>query len=153
MTRAPQGDAPASEHPVGGAGLVAGLAELTLETTDLEALTGFYRDIVGLRVLDRQDDRVWLALGDSTRLGVWSPGRKEYGDEGGRHVHFALSAAPQSLDRLTGRLREAEIEVEGPVEHPGGDRSIYFRDPSGNLVEAWDFFERGDGASEGVEAL
>jgi hypothetical protein len=25
--------------------------------------------------------------------------------------------------------------------------------PAGNVVEVWDFFERGDGASEGIEAL
>jgi hypothetical protein len=35
------------------------------------------------------------------------------------------------------------------VEHPGGDRSIYFQDPGGNMVEAWDFFHRG----QDVEAL
>jgi catechol-2,3-dioxygenase len=39
--------------------------------------------------------------------------------------------------------------VRGPVEHPGGDRSIYFEDPEGNVVEAWDFF----GRERPVEAL
>jgi hypothetical protein len=29
------------------------------------------------------------------------------------------------------------------VEHEGGDRSLYVRDPEGNLVEAWDHFCRG----------
>jgi catechol-2,3-dioxygenase len=41
----------------------------------------------------------------------------------------------------------------GAVEHDGGDRSFYFEDPEGNVVEAWDFFERGDGARAGVDAL
>ena len=35
--------------------------------------------------------KVWLAAGADTRLGIWSPGRKEHADRGGRHVHFALS--------------------------------------------------------------
>jgi hypothetical protein len=39
------------------------------------------------------------------------------------------------------------------VEHEGGDRSVYFVDPEGNVVEAWDFFEHGDGAQVGVQAL
>jgi catechol-2,3-dioxygenase len=43
--------------------------------------------------------------------------------------------------------------VRGPVEHPGGDRSIYVDDPAGNVVEVWDFFQREGGAREGVEAL
>ncbi|HKP90331.1 MAG TPA: VOC family protein, partial [Thermoleophilaceae bacterium] len=72
---------------------------------------------------------------------------------GGRHVHFALSAAPGQLDALVGRLREYGAEVRGPEEHDGGDRSIYVEDPEGNVVEVWDFFERGDGARDGVTAL
>jgi catechol-2,3-dioxygenase len=73
-------------------------------------------------------------------------------DEGGRHAHFALSASPGTLDTLAGRLR-AHAAVKGPVEHPGGDRSIYVEDPEGNVVEVWDFFRSGDGARHGVDAL
>jgi catechol-2,3-dioxygenase len=132
---------------------VSSLAELTLETRDLPAMERFYHDVVGLSVLAREDDRIWLGIGDRTRLGLWSPGEKEFGDRGGRHVHFAFSASPGRLDALAGRLREVGVDVDGPVEHPGGDRSIYFRDPAGNVVETWDFFEHGDGAREGVDAL
>lgn len=64
-------------------------------------------------------------------------------------MHFAFSAAPGTLERLARNLTDASVEVEGPIEHPGGDRSIYFADPAGNVVEAWDFFQRG----ETVEAL
>jgi catechol-2,3-dioxygenase len=132
---------------------VSALAELTLETDDLAALERFYREVVGLSVLAREDDRVWLAVGEQTRLGLWAPGEKEFGDRGGTHVHFAFSAAPGGLDALAGRLRDSGVAVRGPVEHPGGDRSIYFRDPAGNVVETWDFFEHGAGAREGVDAL
>ena len=45
------------------------------------------------------------------------------------------------------------LAVHGPVEHDGGDRSIYVEDPEGNVVEAWDFFHRHQGRREGVEAL
>ena len=31
--------------------------------------------------------------------------------------------------------------------------SLYFEDPEGNVVEAWDFFEHGDGGRDGVDAL
>jgi catechol-2,3-dioxygenase len=132
---------------------VSALAELTLETRDLVAMERFYRDVVGLSVLAREDDRIWLGVGEHTRLGLWSPGEKEFGDEGGRHVHFAFSASRGRLDALADRLRDGDIDVHGPVEHPGGDRSIYFRDPEGNVVETWDFFEQGQGAREGVDAL
>ncbi len=132
---------------------LSGLVELTLQVRDLEALEAFYVDCFGLRVLKREDDRVWLACGPSARLGLWLPGEKEFGDEGGAHVHYAFGAEPGSLSNLVERLEQRGIPVRGPVEHPGGDRSIYLEDPEGNVVEVWDFFERGEGAEQGTEAL
>jgi catechol-2,3-dioxygenase len=128
---------------------VDGFCELTLEARDLAALEGFYTERVGLECLTRDDDRIWLRVGEHARLGLWAPGPKEFGDEGGAHVHFAFSVTPGGLDALDERLREAGVGVRGPVEHDGGDRSIYFEDPEGNVVEAWDFF----GRRRPVEAL
>ena len=123
--------------------LTDGFVELTLETRDRELMERFYTDAFGLRVLAREDDRTWLAAGERARLGLWTPGEKEFDDEGGAHVHYAFSASPGELDDLVTRLRDGGVEVRGPEEHDGGDRSIYFEDPEGNVVEIWDFFERG----------
>jgi catechol-2,3-dioxygenase len=122
--------------------MITGLCEITLEARDLESLAAFYADALGLDELSRDDDRIWLAIGERGRLGLWAPGRKEFGDEGGAHVHFAMAVEPGSLERKASRLRDRDVDVEGPIEHPGGDRSIYFRDPEGNVAELWDFFER-----------
>jgi len=133
--------------------LTHGLCELTLQTTDPAGLARFYQQVLGFPELAREDDRIWLGCGERTRLGLWSPGEKEFGDQGGRHVHYAYSVAPGALEQIRARLRELGIEHRGPVEHEGGDRSLYFEDPAGNVVEAWDFFEHGAGRREGVEAL
>ena len=130
-----------------------GFCELTLETPDPERLADFYTRVFRLPVLDREDDRIWLGCGKEARLGLWSPGEKEFGDRGGRHVHFAFSVNHGELLEVCGRLRQLGIEHEGPVEHDGGDHSLYFEDPEGNLVEAWEFFEDGDGARDGIAAL
>jgi catechol-2,3-dioxygenase len=129
--------------------LTDGFAELTLETRDPRGLERFYTEAFGLEVLAREDDRTWLAAGRHARLGLWTPGEKEFDDEGGRHVHFAFSAAPGRLDDLVARLRDHGTGVRGPVEHDGGDRSIYVEDPEGNVVEVWDFF----GREQEIEAL
>ena len=126
---------------------IDGFCELTLEARDMVRLERFYTDVFGLDVLAREDDRIWLAAGTHARLGIWSPGRKEFGDEGGRHVHFAFAAQPGLLDDLAGRLDLS------PVQHDGGDRSLYVEDPEGNVVEVWDFFKRPEGRREGVDAL
>jgi catechol-2,3-dioxygenase len=133
--------------------VVQGFAELTLEVRDRAAAEDFYTGVLGLTVLAREDDRTWLAAGDHARLGLWLPGEKEYGDEGGRHVHFAFSAAPGRLDALRERLESAGVDHRGPEEHPGGDRSLYVEDPEGNVVEIWDFFHRGEGRRDGADAL
>jgi catechol-2,3-dioxygenase len=130
-----------------------GFAELTLEARDLASLERFYTEAFGLELLKRDPDRVWLAAGENARLGLWTPGEKEFGDEGGRHVHFAFAAPPGTLDALVERLRSHGAEVRGPEEHPGGDRSAYVEDPEGNVVEVWDFFHHGKGAARGTEAF
>jgi catechol-2,3-dioxygenase len=122
---------------------ITGFSEMTLQARDPAAVAGFYVHAFGLAELSRDEDRIWLAVGDRARLGIWAPGRKEFGDEGGRHVHFAFAVEPGALDGLAHRLRRDGIELDGPHEHDGGDRSLYVRDPEGNVVEAWDLFERG----------
>jgi catechol-2,3-dioxygenase len=92
-----------------------GFAELTLQARDLAVLE---------------------------RFGLWMPGPKEFGDEGGAHVHYAFSAAPDSLQALARRLCEQGIGHRGPIEHEGGDRSLYLEDPEGNVVELWDHYAR-----------
>jgi catechol-2,3-dioxygenase len=123
--------------------LTDGFAELTLQARDLARLERFYTRALGLEVLAREDDRTWLAAGPHARLGLWTRGEKEFGDEGGAHVHYAFSAAPGRLDDLHERLLEHGADVRGPEEHSGGDRSLYVEDPEGNVVEVWDFFGRG----------
>jgi hypothetical protein len=49
--------------------------------------------------------------------------------------------SPNSPSRSTTWLAAGEgAHVDGPIEHDGGDRSIYCEDPEGNVVEVWDFF-------------
>lgn len=122
---------------------VRGIAEITLQTTDLAGLCRFYREVIGLEVLQRQDDRVWLRAGETGRLGLWTPGEKEFDDAPGAHVHFALTFGAAGLDALAERLEAASISHRGPVEHEGGDRSLYWTDPAGHRGEAWDLFGEG----------
>ena len=129
------------------------ICELTLEARDIAALERFNREAFGLRVLAREDDRVWLGVGRRTRPSLWTPGPKAFDDRSGRHVHFARSADAGTLGALTKWLGRIGASVRGPVEHSGGDRSVCPSDPEGNVVEVWDFFDDGDGRRDGVAAL
>jgi catechol-2,3-dioxygenase len=120
---------------------VQGFAELTLSSAEPEELACFYTDVFGLPRIEEGSDRIWLGVGSSARLGIWLPGVKEFGDRGGAHVHFALSAAPDALVTIAKRARARGAPVEGPVDHDGGDQSLYVTDPEGNRVEAWTRYE------------
>jgi catechol-2,3-dioxygenase len=130
-----------------------GICELTLETANPPELARFYIGVLDLERLSEEPDRIWLGCGHNARLGLWAPGEKEFGDRGGAHVHFALSVNRGELRAVAERLGELGVEYRGPVEHDGGDQSLYFEDPEGNVVELWDYFEAGEGARDGVGAL
>lgn len=143
-----------SKDPAGSAPpRIDGICEMTLQAKDPQALSRFYIEVFGCEPISREDERIWLACGSHSRLGIWSPGEREFGDRGGRHVHFALSCTPGGIDAFADRLRELGVGARGPVEHDGGDRSLYIEDPEGNIVEVWDFFRQGEGARRGVAAL
>ena len=122
---------------------IEGLAELTLGAAELEPMLNFYEQTLGLQRISGHDDRVWLSVGSSARVGLWCPGKKEHGDEGGRHLHFAFSARVGGLSRLAERVVAAGREAE-LTEHEGGDRSLYVEDPEGNVVEFRDYYDRGN---------
>jgi catechol-2,3-dioxygenase len=50
-------------------------------------------------------------------------------------VHFALDVEATGLVGTGERLRSEGLDVRGPFRWPGGQLSIYLRDPDGNVVE------------------
>jgi catechol 2,3-dioxygenase-like lactoylglutathione lyase family enzyme len=119
----------------------AGLFEMTLEVSNLAASERFYRDVMGLPVVERWSDErpaVWLALGREGFLGLWPPETGGavaiHGGRGGRHVHFALRVPMGTLDTVAARLESLDFPVE-PRDFGNGNRAIYLDDPDGNVVE------------------
>jgi catechol 2,3-dioxygenase-like lactoylglutathione lyase family enzyme len=135
---------------------VTGISELVLETSDLDAARAFYRDKLGFEETlfgEGAEGRYWYLIGDSARLGLWTPQEGLAGGRGGAHVHFAFNVAEEEIDRLKGRFEENGVDVEGPVQL-GPGRAIYVTDPDGNVVEFWsqDMGEYAAGARAGGEA-
>ena len=118
---------------------VAGISELVLEVSDLDAARRFYGEELGFeetRYGEGREDRRWFLIGDTARLGLWTPQVGLAGGRGGAHVHFAFQLGAEELDPLLERLRSQGMEVEGPIQL-GEDRAIYVTDPDGNVVEFW----------------
>jgi catechol-2,3-dioxygenase len=132
---------------------VSGISELVLEVSDLEAARRFYRDALGLEETlygEGAEGRYWYLIDETARLGLWTEQVGLAGGRGGAHVHYAFALPDDEIERLLDRLREAGIEVEGPIQL-GPGRAIYVSDPDGNVVEFWsqDMAEYSRGARAG----
>ena len=114
--------------------------ETVLYASDVAAAAAFYRDVLGLRLVEgpdelaavfRLDDGGVLLIFDPARSGT--PGRAvpSHGAEGAGHIAFSVD----ELDAAAEELRAAGIEIEREIEWPQGGRSVYVRDPAGNSVE------------------
>jgi catechol 2,3-dioxygenase-like lactoylglutathione lyase family enzyme len=123
-----------------------GLHHVTAIVADLERTTAFYRDVLGLALTSEganDDDpgarHFWFGDADSTPGTLVSFLEYPQMDEakagrGGVH-HFAFQVASAD-EQVAWRdyLRERGVPCSEVFER-GGFRSIYFRDPDGNLLE------------------
>ncbi len=115
---------------------ILAIHHLSLLVSDTERALGFYRDVLGLSVVERPElgfPGAWLAIGDKQLhlLELPNPDPLEgRPDHVGRDRHLALSV--QGLDRLEIRLAQAEIPI---TRSKSGRDAIFCRDPDGNGIE------------------
>jgi len=116
--------------------------ETVLYGDDLVALVGFYRDVLGLRLVEPMDelgaafrmpDGGILLVFDRSRSAL--PGRlvPSHGTDGPGHVAFTVPES--SLDDWREAFAAADVEIEQEIDWRLGGHSVYVRDPAGNSVE------------------
>jgi catechol 2,3-dioxygenase-like lactoylglutathione lyase family enzyme len=114
--------------------------ETVLYAEDLVAAERFYHEALGLEVLERSNLVVAFRCGGGVLL-IFDPRKSaapnrdvpSHGSSSAGHVAFA--AKPEDIDAWRGRLRQAGVPIENEVDWREGGRSIYFRDPAGNVIE------------------
>ena len=116
----------------------SGVSELALLVADLERAESFYARTLGLPVVERWSDAVWVMAGDRTRIGLWLATVEPLaGERGGAHVHFAFHVDDAELDRLVRQLERAGHAVKVIEFGDGRGRAAYVTDPDGHVVEFW----------------
>ena len=119
-----------------------GVLETVLYYRDQDRALGFYRDVLGMRLLSREPGRslffragssVYLLFdADATRKGGDLP---PHGADGVGHVCFQV--AEEAYDPWKRHLTDAGVEILQEVRWPDG-LSFYFHDTEGNLLEIAD---------------
>ncbi len=120
--------------------MIASLDHLVLTVADIGATCAFYCDVLGMERVIFGQGRVALCFGDQ-KINLHEAGR-EFEPKARRPVPGSadlcfLSTCP--LGDVMNRLHEAGVRIEeGPVMRTGATgaiRSVYVRDPDGNLIE------------------
>jgi catechol 2,3-dioxygenase-like lactoylglutathione lyase family enzyme len=120
---------------------IVAVTETAIYVEDLRATEAFYGTILGLPVIVMEPGHhVFFQVGQASVLlafraeatrpagplpphGATGPG------------HFALGIEAASLNAWRQHLQGHGVPIEQEVAWPRGGKSLYFRDPAGNLVE------------------
>jgi catechol 2,3-dioxygenase-like lactoylglutathione lyase family enzyme len=122
-------------------GAIESIVETSAYVDDLDRAERFYRDVLGLETIGREDGRhVFFRVGDRNVLLLFRAESTLKGDHLPAHGakgagHFALGIPADSLDDWRERLETHGVVVEHEEVWPRGGHSLYFRDPAGNSVE------------------
>uniref|UniRef100_A0A2C9JHS0 Glyoxalase domain-containing protein 5 n=1 Tax=Biomphalaria glabrata TaxID=6526 RepID=A0A2C9JHS0_BIOGL len=128
---------------------IASLDHLVLTVRDLDKTVDFYTKVLGMEVTTFKGGRKAL------NYGVQKINLHEYGKEFEPKSHIPTPGSADLcflttsvLDDVLEHLQRLNISiVEGPVERTGAVgsiRSIYIRDPDGNLIEISNYINRVD---------
>src|SRR5215469_11619961 len=118
----------------------AALINTCLITNDVRGMAAFYSRVLQMKPRWDGDSYVEfrtgagvLALFAADAQERYIPGSAAAGQNRSAILEFRVG----DVDREYARLRDQVKWVKGPTTQPWGTRSIYFRDPDGNLI---DFF-------------
>src|ERR1700753_1402892 len=113
-----------------GGEMIKGISAIWLPVSDMEQAVAFYRDHLGLEVLEHDGDWSEVTAGDQ-RIGL-NASESPAGD-GGAASAFAVDDIDATVDQLKGQGVEFSGELS---EHPWG-RIAPFKDPDGNDLQVY----------------
>lgn len=114
------------------------LINMCLITNDVKKLSTFYSQVLQIEPRKSGDDYAEFLTG-AGRLALFAADAQEKYIPGsalpGQNHSAILEFRVRNVDQEYARLHDlVKTWVKGPTTQPWGTRSIYFRDPDGNLV-------------------
>jgi catechol 2,3-dioxygenase-like lactoylglutathione lyase family enzyme len=113
---------------------------VVLTVADVDRTLAFYQRVLGMTAVSFGEGRRALAFGDQ-KLNLHQAGR-EFEPKALRPTPGAIDLCLTTdvpLEEVAAHLRSQSVAIElGPVDKTGARsalRSLYFRDPDGNLIE------------------
>ena len=114
------------------------IGQVRLKVRDLDAVADFYRDVLGLTVMAREERKAILGTGRTPLLTLEADPALAPGDRrqaGLFHTAF-LMPTRADLARWLGHVAEARVRLHGASDHIVSE-AIYLADPEGNGIEVY----------------
>jgi catechol 2,3-dioxygenase-like lactoylglutathione lyase family enzyme len=113
---------------------IQSIVETAIYVDDLDRAEAFYRTILDFPMIVKEAGRhVFFHVGERNVLLAFCADSTLHGARGPGHVAFGIEA--DTLHTWRRKLQDNGILIEDEVAWPRGGKSIYFRDPAGNLLE------------------
>lgn len=120
---------------------VSKIIETCIYSTDLAAMRRFYSNVIGLELVQEEDGKFVFFKAGRSMLLIFNPDRTfpdndrlpSHGAKG--PSHFAMEIGSDDYRPWKERLAANDVAIEMEVGWKEKSRSLYFRDPAGNLVE------------------
>lgn len=123
---------------------IRGIVETCINVADMSRARQFYEPLFGFEPMAHSERFCAYPVGTDVLL-LFTQGGSDNPTPAAHGVipphntigagHFALAVSSDELKAWQARLSERGIEIESEVCWELGGRSIYFRDPDGNLLE------------------
>ncbi len=117
------------------------LVNTCLVTSRVKDLVEFYKRVLGVEARTSGDEYAEfptgvgvLALFSAEAQERYIPGSAQPAQNRSVILEFRVADVDREYQRLRAFVKSW---VKGPTNQPWGTRSIYFRDPDGNLVDFW----------------
>ena len=120
------------------------VVETCIYSSDLESMKNFYAGILGLPVIQEEQDKLIFLKAGKSMLLIFDPLRTKTNNGSlpahgtptrPSSIHFAREIEEQEYHASKQLLIDNNIAIEKEVNWNSHAKSIYFRDPAGNLVE------------------
>ena len=109
---------------------VHGVVWAGVRTERFEEAVRFFRDVLGVPLVEVGPDFAWSRLSDSSQFEIFGAGDTE-------HAHFTTGPVPEFLvddvHEAVAELEAAGVEVFGPPRGSGDAQWVHFRAPDGNV--------------------
>lgn len=121
------------------------MASVRYIASDIDNSVEFYRDRLGFAVEKHTPGKFAELTREDLHLFLNAPGAGSAGKAGGHPQPGGWSRfmlVTDDLDGWIGQLRQAGARFRGEVAEAGAGRQILLEDPSGNIIELFEYAER-----------